>query len=71
MFVVFCSCLFLASCGNVRQQTADEVSGNLYKGTQEQEHADCMKLSSPMEVGDCLRRWQIYYKDYKKERSKD
>ena len=71
MFVGLSGCLLLASCSNVRLQTADELSGNIYKGTQEQERADCMKLSSPMEVGDCLRRRQISYDDYKKERSRN
>jgi hypothetical protein len=61
----------LSACGGVRLQTADEFSASVYSSEQSRARSACLsRNSSSSDLSDCLRRANMSFEDYKKEREK-
>lgn len=67
LFVITSSLLLFSGCTNVRLQTAEQFSENLYIGQQAENYAKCLKDVSSS-ISDCQQQKSISYDDYRKER---
>ena len=60
----------LHGCGGVRLQTAEQAKSQIYQSTQHETRKQCYRQKATNEMTECLRRPDVSYDDYKKEREK-